>query len=219
MKPKFLELLKLAVLFAVIAIVLVCVAESKPICHNAVMSVAASYEGVSVVGVSSDGVAMYSGPISSMWGWAVLFTRLFFVTGVVIVAIFILAGFGLLTWIIGRIGQGIVWVRNLWSPPVLALDTVIETSSSGQPITLGHVLRTINRKVAVLEEKTEDIEPPKKKTPEEILAEKDAAMAAMQAELQRLRAEANRKTITGVEPATLKPAPAPAPAPTTGGAS
>lgn len=203
MKPRFLEVIRLAVLLVAIAVVVGTVFNSYDDCR-------ATVEGVGHSLQSADGVA---GPLSWVWGWFTWFTYLFFIGCVTVVAVLILHLFGVFGMLMGKTAEGVVWLRHAWAPPPLPIDTVVDTSSNGAPITLGQVLKALNASVRELKARTAGLEPPPPpKTAEEVAAEKDAQLAEMAKELAAIREAMNRKTVAVSQPAAT-------PAPATGGAA
>lgn len=209
MKPKFLNVIRLAVLLIAIMVVVGTTIHSYDGCKATVDSVGYAMQ-------AGDGV---SGPLGWIWGWFTWFTYIFFIGFVTLVVVLVLHAFRVFGMLVGAFGGGIVWIRNVWSPPI-ALDTVIDKSSSGAPITLGQVLTSLTSGVKSLKETDKRLlaltaglqPPPPPKSASEIAAEKDAEIAAMNNRMAALERELKLAR-------SVAPVPTPAPAPTTGGAA
>lgn len=187
MKPKFIETIQLGVLLAAIAIV--------------VGSVMHSYEGckstVDSFGYSLQASSGMTGPLGWIWGWFTWFTYLFFIGCVALVAVIVLHALGVVATLIRLTAKGIVWVRGAWSPPPLPMDTVVDHSADGRPITLRQVLIGLSTEQSRLTALTQGLEPPPPpKTAEQVEAEKNAEIAQLKA--------LNRKLVTQAAAASAK---------------
>lgn len=185
MKPKFLEIIKLGVLVAMVelavAVILHGPGDAQHVLH--------SMNGDGVEGFFTTGFLLLK--------W--------FAYGVVLTvfacaACLILKAMGVLTTIAEKFIGGIAWsvsgIRQAWSPLPVPLDTPVQRLKGGKVITLKQVLGALNDRVRKLETLTAGLEPPPPpKSADELLAEKDAQMAEMMAELKALRDAQNRKTI------------------------
>ncbi len=204
MKPKFLEVIRFAVLLIAIAVV--------------VGTVFTSYDGckatVDSIGHSVQHGAGVAGPLGWIWGWVTWFTYLFFIGCVTLVVVLVLWAFNVFALLVKAFVGTVATARQAWAPIPLTVDTVLEVTSSGREITLGQVLKNLQRDLQSQKELTSGLKPPPPpKTAAEVAAEKDAQLAEMARALAAVQAELNRKTIV------VAPAAVPVNTPAEGGAA
>lgn len=191
MKPKFIEVMQLGVLLGFIALAVAFVLHAPTDASLVVQSV----QGDGVGGVVST-LAMFA-----KWGFYAVVSVLF-----ACALCLFLNAMGVLTAIVERIARGIASIvsrtKQTISPEPSLVETVIGTRRGGEAITLGGLLAEIQKEIKALKAKTAGIEPPPPpKSAEELLAERDAKLAELQAELEATRA--------AMKAAAAKPAVAP----------
>lgn len=228
MKPRFLEVIRLGVLLAFVAVAVAFLVGSYSHVDSAVNAAAgvhASEGGLRMTVTAADGVSAVERPVGSIFSTGLFMVKLFFyaviATTFCCALVLLLKALGIATDITGKLASGIaavfVRVKRQVTPLPMLLDTVIDTSKSGEPVTLGQVLIGMRNNIRELRLKTAGLElPPPPKSAEEVAAEKDAQLEAMAAELAAMREALTRQSVAAAKP-TVQPAPNPK-APVEGGA-
>jgi len=173
---------KLGVLILAVSVAVSFAVNGHTVCSAAVDSVAGGFQ-------SEDG--SFSGPLTTMiwFAKAIAYAVLLMFVSVAAIAVFGALGIG--TWIVQRLAVGIQWlverVKQIWAPDVK--PDVVVGSSGGVKVTLRTVLADHESRLEFALSRLTELEyrtsgvtpPPPPKTPDQVIAELQAKLAAAEA--------------------------------------